>query len=281
MTKDINKWIRIFPFLGIFHLFFLLSCVSHLNDAKLYYIQAQEYSSSYNTEKAIASFKKSLEEVKKEVDRSPSPQAFMLKGLIELNLNQWDEAKRSFLAAFSYGFDKGQEWAEWSSLFGLASSLQEMGLESSAFQIYEYLISKSKLRPLTILSAQKYTDIALKGALHEEEKDREKLLAGLFRTIQSLSRKDLSCGYFHYLLSQVLSHRGEYRKCFDEAVMAKELGLPSEEILRDNDLLIVFCFERLKEKLPSTQWEAFQNLYLGWIERWNWPGPQTPSWKER
>jgi tetratricopeptide (TPR) repeat protein len=281
MAKNINKWTRIFLFLGVFFLFFLLSCVSHLNDAKLYYIQAQEYSSSYDTERAVASFKKSLEEVKKEVDSRPSSQALMLKGLIELNLNRWEEAERSFLMAFSYGFDKGQEWAEWSSLYGLASSLQEMGLESSAYQIYEYLISKSKLRPLTILSAQKYTDIALEDALHEEGKDRERLLTGLFRTVQSLSRKDLSCGYFHYLLSQVLSHMGEYRKCFDEAVMAKELGLPSEEILRDNDLQIVFCFERLKDELPSAQWEAFQALYMGWIKRWNWSGPLTPPWKER
>jgi tetratricopeptide (TPR) repeat protein len=281
MTEDFDKWTRIFLLLWLFPLILLSSCVSHLNDAKLYYIQAQEFSSSYNTEEAIASYKKSLEEIKKEVDRRPSSQALMLKGLIELNLDQWEEAEQSFLMAFSYGFDKGQEWAEWSSLFGLASSLQEMGLESSAFQIYEHLISKSKLRPLTILSAQKYTDIALKNALGEEGKDRERLLTGLFRTVQGLSRKDLSCGYFHYLLSQVLSHLGEYRKCFDEAVMAKELGLPSEEILRDNDLQIVFCYERLKEKLPTTEWEAFRILYLGWIERWNWSGPQTPAWKER
>lgn len=281
MTEDFDKWTRIFLLLWLFPLILLSSCVSHLNDAKLYYIQAQEFSSSYNTEEAIASYKKSLEEIKKEVDRRPSSQALMLKGLIELNLDQWEEAEQSFLMAFSYGFDKGQEWAEWSSLFGLASSLQEMGLESSAFQIYEHLISKSKLRPLTILSAQKYTDIALKNALGEEGKVRERLLTGLFRTVQALSRKDLSCGYFHYLLSQVLSHLGEYRKCFDEAVMAKELGLPSEEILRDNDLQIVFCYERLKEKLSPTEWETFRILYLGWIERWNWSGPQTPAWKER
>jgi tetratricopeptide (TPR) repeat protein len=257
MTEDFDKWTRIFLLLWLFPLILLSSCVSHLNDAKLYYIQAQEFSSSYNTEEAIASYKKSLEEIKKEVDRRPSSQALMLKGLIELNLDQWEEAEQSFLMAFSYGFDKGQEWAEWSSLFGLASSLQEMGLESSAFQIYEHLISKSKLRPLTILSAQKYTDIALKNALGEEGKDRERLLTGL------------------------LSHLGEYRKCFDEAVMAKELGLPSEEILRDNDLQIVFCYERLKEKLSPAEWETFRILYLGWIERWNWSGPQTPAWKER
>lgn len=281
MAENIHKWTRIFSFLCLFPLIYLSSCVSHLNDAKLYYIQAQEFSSSYNTEEAIASYKKSLEEIEKEVERRPSSQAFMLKGLVELNLSQWEEAEQSFLMAFSHGFDKGQEWAEWSSLFGLASSLHEMGLESSAFQIYEHLVSKSKLRPLTILSAQKYTDIALKDALGEEGKERGKRLAGLFRTLQSLSRKDLSCGYFHYLLSQVLSHTGEYRKCFDEAVMAKELGLPSEEIVRDNDLQIVFCYERLKEKLPSTEWEAFQTVYMGWVKRWNWSGPQTPAWKER
>jgi tetratricopeptide (TPR) repeat protein len=281
MAEDFKKRVRICVFLWLLPLILLSSCVSHLNDAKLYYIQAQEFSNSYKTEQAIASYKKSLEEIKKEVDKRPSSQALMLKGLIELNLDQWEEAEQSFLMAFSYGFEKGQEWAEWSSLFGLASSLQAMGLESSAFQIYEHLVSKSKLRPLTILSAQKYTDIALKNALNEEGKIQERLLTGLFRTVQNLSRKDLSCGYFHYLLSQVFSHMDEYRKCFDEAVMAKELGLPSEEILRDNDLQIVFCYERLKEKLPPAEWEPFRILYMGWVERWNWPGPQIPAWKER
>jgi tetratricopeptide (TPR) repeat protein len=281
MTKNDNKRARKVHFLWLLLIIFLHSCVSHLNDAKLYYVKGQEFSRSYSTEKAIASYKKSLEEAEKEVAKQPSSQAFMLKGLIELNLNQWEEAEKSFLAAFSYGFEKGQEWAEWISLFGLASSLQKMGLESSAFQIYEHLIDKSKLRPITLLSAQKYADVALQKALHEEGKERKRLLSGLLRIIEKLSKQDLSCGYYHYLHSQVLSHQGEYRRSFEEAVMAKELGLPSEEILRDNDLQIVFCFEKLKEELPSAQWESFQALYQKWVERWNWSDLKIPSWKKR
>jgi len=281
MTRNDNKRARKVHFLWLVLIIFLHSCVSHLNDAKLHYVQAQEFSRSYKTEKAIASYKKSLEEAEKEAAKQPSSQAFMLKGLVELNLNQWEEAEKSFLAAFSYGFEKGQEWAEWISLFGLASSLQEMGLESSAFQIYEHLIDKSKLRPITLLSAQKYSDVALQKALQEEGKERERLLSGLLRIVEKLSKQDLSCGYYHYLQSQVLGHQGEYRRSFEEAVMAKELGLPSEEILRDNDLQIVFCFEKLKEELPSAQWESFQTLYQKWVERWNWPDPKIPSWKKR
>ncbi len=281
MIRDDNKRAGRTHFLWLLLMIFFASCVSHLSDAKLYFVKGQEFSRSYSTEKAIASYKKSLEEARKEVAKHPSSQAFMLKGLVELNLNQWEEAEQSFLAAFSYGFEKGQEWAEWISLFGLASSLQEMGLEGSAFQIYEHLIDKSKLRPITILSAQKYADVMLQKALQEEEKERKRFLSGLLRIVEKLSQLDLSCGYYHYLLSQVLSHQGEYRECFEEAVMAKELGLPSEEILRDNDLQIVFCFEKLKEELPPIQWESFQILYQKWVQRWSWPDPKIPSWKKR
>lgn len=257
------------------------SCTSHLKDAKFYYVQAQEFSRSYKTEIAIGSYKKSLEEAKKEVAKNPSSQAYMLKGLSELHLNLWEESKQSFLAAFSFGFDKGQEWAEWVSLFGLASAMQEMGLNQSAFQIYSHLVDKSKLKPVTIFAAQKYTDMVLQKALREEGKQRERLLSGLFREVEKLTNKDLSCGFYHYLQSQVLSHMSDYRRSFEESVMARELGLPTQEIFRDNDLQIVFCYQSLKEELSAGDLEAFHILFLQWIKRWNWPNPETPDWKKR
>jgi hypothetical protein len=257
------------------------SCTSHLNDAKFYYVQAQEFSRSYKTEIAIGSYKKSLEEAKKEVAKNPSSQAYMLKGLAELHLNLWEESKQSFLAAFSFGFDKGQEWAEWVSLFGLASAMREMGLNQSAFQIYSHLVDKSRLKPVTIFAAQKYTDMVLQKALREKGKQRERLLSGLFREVEKLTNKDLSCGFYHYLQSQVLSHMSDYRRSFEESVMARELGLPTQEIFRDNDLQIVFCYQRLKEELSAGDWEEFHILFLQWIKRWNWPNPETPDWKKR
>lgn len=258
-----------------------VSCTSHLQDAKFYYVQAQDFSRSYKTDLAIGSYKKVLEEAEKEVAKQASSQAFMLKGLAEMHLNLWEEARLSFLAAFSYGFEKGQEWAEWVSLFGLASAMQELGLTQSAFQIYEHLVEKSKLKPVTIFAAQKYSDMALQTALREEGKQRERLLSGLYREIEKLTNTDLSCGFYHYLQSQVLGHLNEYRRCFEEGVMARELGLPTQEIFRDNDLQIVFCAQQLKKDLTSEDWEEFWNLYMEWTKRWNWPEPETPDWKKR
>jgi len=257
------------------------SCTSHLKDAKFYYVQAQEYSRSYRTETAIGAYKKSLDEAKKEIAKNPSSQAFMLKGLSELHLNQWGDAEQSFLAAFSYGFDKGQEWAEWVSLFGLASALQEMGLAQSAFQIYAHLVNRSRLKPVTIFAAQKFTDMALQRALREEGKQRERLLSELFREVEKMTNRDLSCGFYHYLQSQVLSHMSDDRRSFEEAAIARELGLPNQEISRDNDLQIVFCSQRLKETLTPGDWEEFHNLLMQWIKRWNWPDPETPDWKKK
>ncbi|UCE41903.1 MAG: hypothetical protein JSV17_02670 [Candidatus Aminicenantes bacterium] len=259
----------------------LFSCASHLKDAKFYYVQAQESSRAYNTELAIGAYKKSLLEAEKEVAKNPSSQAFMLKGLAELHLNLWEEAEQSFLAAFSYGFDRGQEWAEWVSLFGLASAMQEMGLAQSAFQIYAHLVDKSKLRPVTISSAQKYTDMALQRALREEGNQKERLLSGLFREVEKLTNKDLSCGFYHYLQAQILGHMSDYRRGLEESVMARELGLPSQEIFRDNDLQIVFCYQRLKQELSSEDWEEFRTLYMQWVKKWNWSGPEAPDWKKR
>jgi tetratricopeptide (TPR) repeat protein len=257
------------------------SCASHLKDAKFYYVQAQEFSRSYKTEIAIGSYKKALEEAQKEAAKNPSSQAYMIKGLAELHLNLWEDAERSFLAAFSYGFDRGQEWAEWVSLFGLASAMQEMGLAQSAFQIYSHLVDKSKLKPVTIFAAQKYTDLVLQRALGEEGKQRERLLSGLFRDVEKLTNQDLSCGFYHYLQSQVLSHMSDYRRSFEESVMARELGLPTQEIFRDNDLQIVFCYQSLKQELSAEDWEEFHILFLQWTDRWNWPNPETPDWKKR
>jgi tetratricopeptide (TPR) repeat protein len=281
MIRSLMSSTRSVSLLPVLFAVFLSTCASHLKDAKFYYVQAQGFSRVYQTEKAVASFKKSLEEAEKEVVKKPSSQAFMVKGLTELHLNLWEEAEQSFLAAFSYGFDDGQEWAAGVSLFGLASSMQEMGLEDSAFQIYAYLVDKSKLKPVTVFAAQKYTELVLRRVLEEEGRPREKQLSGLLKEIEKLTEKDLSCGFFHYLQSQVLGHMGEYRKSFEEAVMAKELGLPTQEILRDNDLQIVFCFQRLREELSKGDREKFNALYLEWVKRWNWPDPEIPDWKKR
>lgn len=278
-----NFWIipRIF-FTILFLLFWLFSlpaCVSHLKEAKFYYSQGQKFSRLYQADKAIASFKRALIEAELEAMQHPSAQAFMLKGMAELNLELWEEAEESFLSAFSYGFEKGEEWAREISLLGLASSLDELKLEDSALEIYSNVLDRSKLKQVAVFAAQKYTDKMLKRALQKEGKEKQKLLVAALKTAEKLTEKDLSCGFYHYLQSQIYSHLEDYRKSFEEAVMARELRLPSVEIFRDNDLQIVFCFQRLKEKLPENEWEEFRSKYMAWVERWNWRDPETPDWK--
>ncbi|NIM57337.1 MAG: hypothetical protein GTO16_00125 [Candidatus Aminicenantes bacterium] len=260
-------------------LFSLPACVSHLKDAKFFYSQGQKFSRLYQTEKAIASFKRALIEAELETNKHPSAQAFMLKGMAELNLELWKEAEESFLNAFSYGFEKGEDWAREISLLGLASSLDELQLEDSALKIYASVLDKSKLRQVAVFAAQKYTDAMLKRALQKEGKEKQKILAAALKTAEKITAKDLSCGFYHYLLSQISSHLEAYKKSFEEAVMARELGLPKEEILRDNDLQIVFCYQSLKEKLKEKEWEEFRSRYMAWVKRWNWRDAKTPSWK--
>lgn len=261
-------------------LFFLPACSSHLKKAKFHYAQGQEYSRRYLAEDATASFKRALREAEFVVLRHPSSQGYMLKGMAELNLKIWEEAEESFRNAHSYGFEKGEEWAQQISLLGLASSLEELGVEDAPLRIYANLLDRSKLKPVTIMAAQKYTDAELRKALQHEGKEREKLLASALKTAQKLSDKDLSCGFYHYLQSQVYSHLADYKKSFEGAVMARELGLPTEEILRDNDLQIIFCYRKLKEELSSDEWGDFQTRYLVWVKKWEWRGPETPDWKK-
>ncbi|UCC40469.1 MAG: hypothetical protein JSV96_03195 [Candidatus Aminicenantes bacterium] len=264
----------------LFCLFFLSACISHLKEAKFHYAQGQRLSRQYQTEKAVASFKRALKEAELEAQKHPSAQAYMVKGLAEMELDAWGDAEESFLRAFSFGFEKGEEWAREVSLLGLASSLEELGLEDSAFNIYSYLVNKSRLKQISILAAQKYMDRALERAIRTEKKERQRLLATALNTAERLSDKDLSCGFYHYLQSQVLSHLSDYKKSFEEAVMARELGLPTEEIFRDNDLQIVFCYKKLKEELSSQEWQDFQSIYLKWIKKWNWQDSETPAWKK-
>lgn len=266
--------------LGILELFFLSSCVSHLENAKLHYLKAQEQDRIYRREAAVARFKSALEEARREVARRPSAQAYMLKGMAEMSLEMWEEAERSFLSAFSYGFEKAEDWARWVSLIGLALSLEENGLMDAAFRMYGHLVRTSRLRPVTVLAAQKYTERTLDEALKVTGKERERRLDAVVRVLDGLVRNDMSCGYYHYLLSQILSHKEDYRQSYEEAVVARELGLPSEEILRDNDLQIVFCVRKLRGTLPEEEWTAFQESHRRWMKKWRWPGPETPAWKK-
>jgi tetratricopeptide (TPR) repeat protein len=262
-------------------LFSTMACVSHLKEAKTFYAQGQKLSRDYQTKASQASFQKALREAQKEVDKNPSGQAYMLKGLSELELEMWPEAEESFLEAFDLGFEKGEEWAQHLALFGLASSLEESGLLESSRQVYRHILDRSRIPAITLLAAQKYTESQLEEALNSEEQEKMKKLDSLLRTAQRLSEKDMSCGYYFYLQAQIYGFKSEYRMSFEKAVMARELGLPSEPVFRDNDNQIVFCYRQLREELQQEEWTSFSLIYQEWIRRWNWPDPATPAWKKR
>jgi hypothetical protein len=265
---------------GVCLVFFLTACAASLREAKHFLVQGQEFSRGYSEEEAIASYKASLRSAEKSVRKHPSAQSYVIKGIAELNLELWDEATKSFRAAFSFGFEDGEAWAQWVSLYGLSLSMERLGLEQFAFEVFEHLIAKSRLQPVTVLAAQEYSRIQLKRALEEEGKEKDRLLWELMKKVESLIQKDLSCGYYHYLLSQICGHLAEYRRSFEEAVVARELEVPKREIFRDNDLQIVFCYRKLRQELSPGAWKEFLSLYQGWIERWGWSGPETPDWKE-
>ncbi|MFQ5721955.1 MAG: hypothetical protein ACE5GI_05650, partial [Candidatus Aminicenantales bacterium] len=228
-----------------------------------------------------SAFKKALEEAELEAKSNPSAQALMVKGMSELELGLWQPAEESFLRAFDYGFEKGEEWAKEVSLLGTALSFQEMGLERTAFKIYAFLTQKSKLRQILLVASQKYSEIMLSRALSQEGKEKQKLLNQALKSVQKLVDKDLSCGFFHYLLSQITSHLTSYRESFEEAVMARELGLPSEKIKRDNDLQLIFCYRQLEKALSGEEWKKFHSTYLKWLKKWGWADEQTPPWKRK
>lgn len=256
------------------------ACATHLRQAKAAYAEGQEFARRYQTEQALAAYKKSLNESGLEVRAHRSAQAFMLKGLAEVNLGLWPDAEQSFLEASSLGFESGEAWAADAAVLGLAISFDELNLKEAALRAYENLLVRSAFKPARLAAAQKYLDLSLAETIGLGDKDRDRALAGLARTVDKLVAGDFACGYYHYMSSQVESHRGGLRRSYEEAVTARELGLPSEKILRDNDNQIVFCRDTLVATLPAPEREAFSAVHASWTKKWGWKDARTPGWKQ-
>lgn len=265
----------------ILTLVLLSRCVSHLKTAKSFYLEAERLAADYQTEQSVAAYKRSLQAAEKETGARPSAQAYMMKGMAEIKLQRWQEAQISFSAAFTLGFEDGEDWARELALFGLASSFQYLGLDESAFRIHTYLLNRSRIHEVRRLAAQKYADYVLRETRSLPEKERRQSLEGLLKKIDRLTEDDMACGYYHYVKSQAFSHLGLFRESLEEAVMARELGLPGEKILRDNDNQLIFCYRELKKSLKGEDWQQFREIYNRWIKKWGWTGPETPDWIER
>lgn len=256
------------------------ACLTRLGEAKRFYAEGQDHARAFRAERAIASWKRSLVEASRECLKRPSAQSFTVKGLAETNLGLWREAEASFLKAFSLGFDKGEAWASDAALAGLAASFEELGLEEAALRIYGQLLDRSDFKPALAAAAEKRTNLVLARAAGLDPKDRDRALAGLVKALERLIDRDFGCGLYHYLRAQVDGHLGDLRRSYEEAVMARELGLPSEKIGRDNDNQLVYCYIRLDGELPPAERAAFGAAHARWAEKWGWPDGRTPAWKK-
>ncbi len=257
-----------------------VSCLAHLSRAKRYYGEGQDEARAFRTEQAVAHWKKALDEADKECRRKPSAQAFTVKGLAEANLGRWREAEASFLKAFGLGFGDGEAWASDSALAGLAASFEELDLEAPALRIYAQLVDKSDFKPALMVAAERRTNLVLARAAGLDRGEKDRALAALVKTLDRLLDRDFACGLYHYLHAQVDGHLGDMRRAYEEAVMARELGLPSAKIGRDNDNQLVYCYVRLLDALPPAERDALTAAQARWAAKWGWPDDRTPAWKK-
>lgn len=281
IPKILNRKTRFGAAVVLILILLCSGCASRLQPAKVHLAMGQELEKSFRTEEAIALYKKSLEEADRAVRKKPSAQAYLLKGLAEVKLGRWPEAGRSFSLAAALGEEKAESWAREVSLYGLAISLLEQGLTEPAVRLFSVLAERGKFSPAVQAALGRMIDIQLESLPGLPEKEREKIITKSIGIVEKALSADPACGYYHYLLAQLLGHQKKYRESFEEAVMARELGLPGLDIHRDNDNQIVFCYRRLKESLSGESWAEFNRTYRLWTEKWKWPDEETPDWKRR
>lgn len=256
------------------------SCLTDLHRAKRDYAEGQELARAAQTAQAVSYWRRALEEAGRACRRKPSAQSFTVKGLAEANLGRWREAEASFLQAFSFGFGPGEAWASDSALAGLAVSFEDMGLETPALRIYAQLADRSDFKPALMVAAERRTNLVLAGVADLGPDERTRTLGSLDKSLDRLIDRDFACGLFHYLRAQVDAHLGDLRRSYEESVMARELGLPSEKIRRDNDNQLVYCYVRLCDSLPLAERAALTAAQARWAAKWGWRDDRTPAWKK-
>jgi tetratricopeptide (TPR) repeat protein len=257
-----------------------IACLTDLRRAKLEYAAGQEFARTSQTARAIAHWKRSLEEAARACRRRPSAQAFTVKGLAEAKLGRWREAEASFLQAFSFGFGPGEAWASDSALVGLAASFEDMGLDAPALRIYAQVADRSDFRPALMVAAERRTNLVLAQCADLSGGEKAQALATLGKTLDRLIEHDFACGLYHYLRGQVDAHLGDFRRSYEEAVMARELGLPTDKIGRDNDNQLVYCYVRLCDSASPAEREALTAAQARWAAKWGWRDDRTPAWKK-
>jgi hypothetical protein len=256
------------------------ACLTHLSRAKRFYTEGQEQARAFQTERAVAHWKRALEESVRACHSRPSAQSFTVRGLVECDLGRFREAEASFLAAYSLGFGDGKTWASDSALAGLAASFEGQGLEAPALRIYAQILDDSSFRPALMLAAERRTNLVLARLSSAPADEKARTLASLVKSLDRLLERDFACGLYHYLHAQVDGHLADLRRSYEEAIMARELGLPSEKIGRDNDNQLVYCYVRLLETLAPADRDALAAAQARWAAKWGWRDDRTPAWKK-
>ncbi|MGB9863836.1 MAG: hypothetical protein ACPLPQ_08535 [Candidatus Saccharicenans sp.] len=264
-------------------LVFLLSfssCSLPLEKAQVHYLEGQKYETKFMTAEAAGCYMSALVAVEKEIEKRPSASAYLLKGLVETRLQSWEKAEESFRLASALGEEKAEDWAKEVGLYGLALSFENQGLTEGANRLYRSLMEKGKFEPVVQAATGRYLDSRLATLPGRSESEQKTMVLDLLNQLEKMLRDSATQGYYHYLLSQVFSFDKRYRESFEEAVLARELGLPSEKLRRDNDQQIIFCYHMLKQGSPEEA-TGFFRVYRYWIKKWNWLDETTPDWKRR
>ncbi|MGB8958511.1 MAG: hypothetical protein WCC00_05820, partial [Candidatus Aminicenantales bacterium] len=135
-------------------------------------------------------------------------------------------------------------------------------------------------KPALMVAAERRTNLVLARAAGLDPGEKDRTLAALVKTLDRLLDRDFACGLYHYLHAQVDGHLGDMRRAYEEAVMARELGLPSAKIGRDNDNQLVYCYVRLRDLLPPAERDALTAAQRRWAAKWGWRDDRTPAWKK-
>ncbi len=274
--------LRSFGLVFLFSSFLLAlsACSLSLEKAQVHYLEGQKYEAGFRTAEALSHYRKALASVEKEIRKNPSSSAYLLKGLVETRLEAWDQAGESFRLAASLGEEKARDWSREIILYGLALSFEGQGLTEAATGLYRSLMEKGKFEPVVQAATGRYLDNRLAATENRSEGERKKIVLELLGTLEKILKDCPAEGYYHYLLSQVYGFDGKYRESFEEAVLARELGLPSEKLHRDNDRQIIFCYHMMSQNRPE-EFSGFIRVYQYWIKKWNWLDETTPGWKRR
>lgn len=253
---------------------FTPACAVHrLDVAKAHYMKGLQFIGLQDRAAAVFEFKLARAEAQKSGDA----QALLLRGQSEIELSLFEEARLSFIAARLAGAGDTADWESAALLLGLADVYAEMEMPFEASALCEAAMTDAKKAGPRLFeaAAARFVDVTLGAASTvEDPKARAKAITDIEKKARGLVQDSPGSAVLRYLLAQVELHLERYEDAWRQAVVAREMGLPDEEFLRDNDNAIIFCYRQLIEAGKS----EYQERQRAWSERWDWPEIDKPEW---